>query len=92
MTKSDLVDGMEVTYRNGNKRVFSFSEYGFMTPSGGFSMGLSEYTEDLLDKDGEIEYDIVSISQTWRRRSTEEMTLEQVCKELGRDIKIVKGE
>ena len=31
-----------------------------------------------------------NLKWTWKREKTEEMTLEEVCKELGRDIKIVK--
>ena len=62
---------------------------------------LGNYDDDLRYKGrGNCEYDIMKILDmsefykkpkwTWEREKTEEMTLEEVCKELGRDIKIVK--
>lgn len=62
---------------------------------------LANYDDDLRYKGrGNCEYDIMKILDmsefyrkqkwTWEREKTEEMTLEEVCKELGRDIKIVK--
>lgn len=62
---------------------------------------LGNYDDDLRYKGrGNCEYDIMKILDmsefykkpewTWERKKTEEMTLEEVCKELGRDIKIVK--
>ena len=62
---------------------------------------LGNYDDDLRYKSrGNCEYDIMKILDmsefykkqkwTWEREKTEEMTLEEVCKELGKDIKIVK--
>ena len=62
---------------------------------------LGNYDDDLRYKGrGNCEYDIMKILDmsefykkpewTWERKKTEEMTLGEVCKELGRDIKIVK--
>ena len=58
---------------------------------------LANYDDDLRYKGrGKCEYDIMKILDmgelkwTWEREKTEEMTLEEVCKELGKDIKIVK--
>lgn len=62
---------------------------------------LANYDDDLRYKGrGNCEYDIMKILDmsefyrkqkwTWEREKTEEMTLEEVCKELGKDIKIVK--
>lgn len=62
---------------------------------------LGNYDDDLRYKGrGNCEYDIMKILDmsefykkpkwTWEREKTEEMTLEEVCKELGKDIKIVK--
>ena len=62
---------------------------------------LANYDDDLRYKGrGNCEYDIMKILDmsefykkpewTWERKKTEEMTLGEVCKELGRDIKIVK--
>ena len=62
---------------------------------------LGNYDDNLRYKGrGNCEYDIMKILDmsefykktkwTWEREKTEEMTLEEVCKELGRDIKIVK--
>ena len=62
---------------------------------------LGNYDDDLRYKGrGNCEYDIMKILDmsefykkpkwTWEREKTEEMTLEEICKELGRDIKIVK--
>ena len=62
---------------------------------------LGNYDDDLRYKGrGNCEYDIMKILNTsefykkqkwtWEREKTEEMTLEEVCKELVRDIKIVK--
>ena len=67
---------------------------------GGYSR-LGNYDDDLRYKGrGNCEYDIMKILDmsefykkqkwTWEREKTKEMTLEEVCKELGRDIKIVK--
>lgn len=62
---------------------------------------LANYDDDLRYKGrGNCKYDIMKILDmsefykkqkwTWEREKTEEMTLEEVCKELGKDIKIVK--
>ena len=62
---------------------------------------LGNYDDDLRYKGrGNCEYDIMKILDmsefykkpewTWERKKPEEMTLGEVCKELGRDIKIVK--
>ncbi len=36
-------------------------------------------------------FDDYIMKTIWTRQNTEELTLEQVCKELGREIKIIKG-
>ena len=66
----------------------------------GHDIPISDYNNKLLyKKRGECKYDIMKIldkneickNLKWTlERSKTEMTLEEVCKELGRDIKIVK--
>jgi hypothetical protein len=62
---------------------------------------LADYNDDLRYEDRKnCKYDIMRILDmsefcrkpkwTWEREKTEEMTLEEVCQELGRDVKIVK--
>lgn len=72
----------------------------FMSINKSGSMPLSWYSDSLLNSNGDKSYDIMKILDmsefhrkpkwTWEREKTEEMTLEEVCKELGKDIKIVK--
>ena len=89
MKKSDLKDGMRVLLRDGNWRKYN-AESGYLVNFDGGSYGIQYLDNDLIDKDGDREYDVMSVSYEWVRQEAEEMTLSQVCEALGKDIKIIK--
>ena len=90
MTKSDLRIGMKVIIRTGEVCRFD-GEYIIYESCGTKLTRLSDYSSSLLMlAESFNEYDVMSL--LWERVETEEMTLEQVCEALGKDIKIVKGE
>ena len=110
--KDLLKPGSVVEIRTGEK--YLYLNDVFLSENGGMclnALGLEEYTDDLLDNDGNgiCKYDIQKIYRTsgrkmrdlftdkyltlvWKREEPKEMTLEEVEKELGYPIKIVKGE
>lgn len=108
----DLIKpGSVVEIRTGEK--YLYLNDVFLSENGGMclnALGLEEYTDDLLDNDGNgiCKYDIQKIYRTsgrkmrdlftdkyltlvWKREEPKEMTFEEVEKELGYPIKIVKG-
>jgi len=105
-TKSDLETGMVVENRNGNKALVLLDTQNGDILSGTNLWGsLENYNKNLEDKDGDTDYDIVKIYQPqhnrsyyhlqdldiiWEREESTEMTMEEVCKALGKQIKIVK--
>jgi hypothetical protein len=88
MEKSDLRDGMVVELRSGKIDVIDHDERGYGTSE---VVCCGNFNDDLTHKK-DRDCDIMKIYElVWRRDEVEEMTLSQVCKELGRTIKIVKG-
>lgn len=103
-TKADLKDGMIVEYTNGNRGIVLS---GRIVESGGHLRiadftddlkvtNLPEYTISKVYKS--MTPTIADLfNATWftliweRKEEPEEMTLEEVCKALGKEIKIVKG-
>lgn len=102
--KTDLQNGDIVTYRNGDKRIVDErnATLVYLEDFTNKALSLSSFDEDLLDKDTneESQWDIVKVyrpstEETFRTERTEkvkEMTLKEVCKELGYEVKIVKEE
>lgn len=92
-TKSDLQNGDIVTDREGDKSVY-FNEFLY-----GNAADLYFLTNDLKHKHGIDNYDIVKVerpikSETVFERKDEpkvrEMTVEEISKELGYEVKVVK--
>lgn len=97
--KSDLLDGDIVTQRNGNKKIYRIGRDGFVGSDDNSYLHYSNYTENLLDKDGDNIYDIMKVERAIEHkivfvRDTEakEMTIAEIEKELGYPIKVVKEE
>ncbi len=91
MKKSDLRDGMVLLQRKGSSKVFREGHpklQGIFPDTGYYE--LRHLDDNLLNRDGETDYDIVEVSYTWEREEVEEMTLAQICGALGKKIKIVK--
>ena len=105
-TKADLKDGMVVKYANGNKRMvlgehlIGNRKYGPLDEYNEdlTNMYTSELTivevyicnataiEDIFDK-----HDLTLIWERKEKPEPEEMTIEEICKALGKEIKIIKG-
>ena len=97
--KSDLLDGDIVTQRNKGQKIYSIERNGFIGLDGNSYLDYDNYTENLLDKDGDEIYDIMKVERaieykTVFNRDTEvrEMTIAEIEKELGYPIKVVKEE
>lgn len=97
--KSDLLDGDIVTQRNEDKKIYSIERNGFIGLDGNSYLDYDNYTENLLDKDGDEIYDIMKVERaieykTVFNRDTEvkEMTIAEIEKELAYPIKVVKEE
>lgn len=101
--KSDLRNGDIVTYRNGDKRIVDKKKSGivYIDDFEMLSFNFSSFNDDLMYlKDVDNEYDIVKVYRpsteetfrTERTKQIKEMTLKEVCKELGYEVKIVKEE
>ena len=95
--KSDLLDGDIVTQRNEEQKRYSTKRNGFVGLDGNSYLGYDNYTENLLDKDGDKIYDIMKVERPAKYeavfiRDTEvkEMTIAEIEKELGYPIKVVK--
>lgn len=95
--KSDLLDGDIVTQRNGNKKIYCINRDGFVGINDNSYLYYRNYTENLLDKDGDEIYDIMKVErpakyETVFIRDTEvkEMTIAEIEKELGYPIKVIK--
>lgn len=95
--KSDLLDGDIVTQRNEDKKIYSIERNGFIGLGGNSYFDYDNYTENLLDKDGDEIYDIMKVERaieykTVFNRDTEvkEMTIAEIEKELGYPIKVIK--
>ena len=97
--KSDLIDGDIVTQRNGEQKRYYTERNGFVGLDSRSYLDYENYTENLLDKDGDEIYDIMKVErpakyETVFIRDTEvkEMTIAEIEKELGYPIKVVKEE
>ena len=95
--KSDLLDGDIVTQRDEDKKIYSIERNGFIGLNGNSYLDYDNYTENLLDKDGDEIYDIMKVERaieykTVFNRDTEvkEMTIAEIEKELGYPIKVIK--
>lgn len=95
--KSDLLDGDIVTQRNEDKKIYSIERNGFIRLDVNSYLDYDNYTENLLDKDGDEIYDIMKVERaieykTVFNRDTEvkEMTIAEIEKELGYPIKVIK--
>ena len=97
-TKADLKDGMIVQYRYGSYRVvIGDNLYTVENSKITCCYDLDSLNDDLTSI-GSPNNDIITVClmnnnnkiMLFDRNKPEEMTLEEVCKELGREIKIVK--
>lgn len=102
LAAADLKDGDIVELRN--KKRYIKAKNCFVNIETGELIGISHYDNCLFCsafKDGSRDVmKILDMSETYKNpkwsmereeRKVEEMTLEEVCKELGREIKIVRG-
>lgn len=103
MKKTELRNGDIVTYRNGDKRIVDINRERtvYIEDFSNMSMYLSSYNNDLVRFDDvDNAYDIVKVYRplteetfrTEKAKPVKEMTLKEVCKELGYEVKIVKEE
>ena len=91
-TKADLQEGDIVTDREGCKSLYSNGSFI------GNTMDLWGVTEDLKDKEGESDNDIVKVERpikletVFERKESEviEMTVEEISRALGHEVKVVK--
>lgn len=100
--KESLKIGDVVTLRNGNKLLYTDNEeFDDLDDKNENSLlDLSDLADDLTYYDvDEKENDIMKVERPInyttmfeRKEETREMTLEEICKELGYDVKIVKEE
>ena len=101
--KKDLRNGDIVTYRNGNKRIVNKARNRivYIDDFENLSMDFDSYTNDLyLDDSLDTEYDILQVYRptttevfkTAREEHKKEMTIAQIEKELGYEIRIIKDE
>ena len=89
-TKEQLKDGDIVILRNGWETVVDIKNRVLLYKDD--ALMISGYNENLTSKFGH-NWDIMKVKRQtllYNREKQTEMTLEEVCKELGRDIKIVK--
>lgn len=63
-TKGDLEDGDIVTQRNGSKKTFNIIEDRFYGLGESAELSLDNYRDDLSDKDGDTQYDIIKVERT----------------------------
>ena len=105
-TKADLKDGMVVEYNNGNRRMVLgkyFIGENSHAPLADYTEDLREpnFPKQTINKvyissTRSINYlfDDDNLTLIWERKEKPEpveMTIEEVCKALGKEIKIVKG-
>ena len=100
--KSDLRNGDIVTYRDKKKRIVNMKKQGLtiIEDFDNVYLSLTSLNEDLYYKDNEDhDFDVVKVyrpttEETFYTEKTKkeikEMTLKEVCKELGYEIKIIK--
>lgn len=89
-TKSDLQEGDIVTDREGCKSLYSNGNFV------GKTLNIKLLTDDLKDIDGESYNDIVKVERpikyetVFERKEVREMTVEEISKALGFEVKVVK--
>lgn len=91
-TKSDLQEGDIVTDREGCKSLYSNGNFV------GKTLNIKWLTDDLKDIDGESDNDIVKVERpikletVFERKEPEviEMTVEEISRALGHEVKVVK--
>lgn len=105
-TKYDLKDGDIVTLRNGAKLVYCddcFYDIGNVINNGLYDLddltddlrlnaNSATWTNEIKDNDIMIVERPDSYTTIWHREEVKEMTLAQVCEELGYNVKIIKEE
>ena len=90
LSKSDLQEGDIVTDREGNKSIFLDDELY------GTTIDLDGLTDELKDDKDYSEYDIVKVERpikyetVFKRKEVREMTVEEISKALGFEVKVVK--
>ena len=99
ITLSDLQFADILTLRNGERYVYASKRMYGEDNSYYCDCDLIEnyYNDDLTNGDRNKEQDIVKVERAGkiiyeRKEEAKEMTLQEICKELGYEVKIVKGE
>lgn len=103
LTKDELKDGDIITLRNGDRLLYNKfkEEFGDLTEGNdNLISDLSDLDDDLTYYDGDYDYrynDVIRVERPisyipifLREDKPVEMTLAEVCRELGYDVKIVK--
>ena len=104
MNKKDLKNLDIITLRNGDRLMLRFTNVNgcnYFTDldetNNNWIVELNDLTDDLKQKSSNCpENDIVKVERSfnyekiYERQEDEEMTLKEVCNELGRTIKIIK--
>lgn len=89
-TKSDLQEGDIVTDREGDKSLYLNGEFI------GLTLNVRAFTDDLKDTCGLSEYDIIKVERpikletVFDRKEVIEMTVEEISRALGHEVKVVK--
>lgn len=101
ISKADLQDGDIVTLRNGDKLLYHNEDFIDMSDDNdNYLSDINEINENLTYEDrDEKDNDIIKVERPTgyttifeRDEKVKEMTLKEVCKELGYEVKIVKEE
>lgn len=105
-TKADLQNGMVIRYRNGEKRIILNSNImgnGCFIPFEQMNDNLTHYANNDYDiikvyrssgctiNDYLKDHNLTLIWERKEKPEPVEMTIEEICKALGKEIKIVKG-
>lgn len=94
ITKEDLREGDILTDREGYQSVVV--KYDTHLETKGYTIELYELTDDLLDEGGNSNNDIVRVERPrccetiFEREEIRKMTVEEISKELGYEVKVVK--
>lgn len=100
-TKADLKDGMVVEYRDGSRRmvlgdkVIGYNYYNDLASyNNTLESKFDETTINKVYKSTSINlnnyFNKENLTLIWERKEVEEMTLAEVCKLLGKEIKIIQ--
>ena len=94
--KSDLLNRDIVTQRNGDKKIYCIDRGGFIGIDNDSYLHYNNYTENLLDEDGDETYDIMKVERAVhyetvfnRDEEVKDMTMTELEKIVGHPFRIV---